>query len=109
VFGSLLRPVAFVAVLAAVCAYGTIMLRGPQGLDALREKHRQIRILEEQNADLEHQIQLKKERISHLKSDPDTQELEIRKRMKMQRQGDTQFVLPEAQPGHPDPSSTGAQ
>jgi cell division protein FtsB len=82
----------------AAGAYGTIMLRGPQGLNALREKHRQIRQLEEQNADLAREIAVKRERINRLKTDASTQELEIRKRMKMQRQGDTQFVLPEPAP-----------
>ncbi len=93
---SLLRSVAGLAALAAVGAYGTIMLRGPQGLNALREKHREIRLLEEQNADLQREIEAKRDRIRRLKSDPTTQELEIRKRMKMQHEGDTQFVLPDA-------------
>jgi cell division protein FtsB len=71
------------------------MLRGPQGVDALRAKHREIQRLEEQNADLQRELQLKKARIDRLKHDADAQELEIRKRLKMQREGDTQFVLPD--------------
>lgn len=99
---SLIRPLAGFAALAAVGAYGTIMLRGPQGLNALQEKHREIRVLEEQNADLQREIDAKRDRINRLKTDANTQELEIRKRMKMQHEGDTQFVLPETntQPSH---------
>jgi cell division protein FtsB len=92
---SFLRPLAVLAALAGLCAYAIIMLRGPQGLNALTAKHDEIRALEEQNANLQRDIDAKKARIDHLKTDPGTQELEIRKRLKMQRQGDTQFVLPE--------------
>jgi cell division protein FtsB len=97
---SFLRPLAIIAAFVAAGAYGAIMLRGPQGLNALREKHQQIRTLEEENADLQREIAAKRDRINRLKSDASTQELEIRKRMKMQREGDTQFVLPDpgAQP-----------
>jgi cell division protein FtsB len=72
------------------------MLRGPQGIHALQDKRAQIRALEEQNATLARTVEEKKQRIEKLLHDPDTQELEIRKRTKMQRQGDTQFVLPDA-------------
>jgi cell division protein FtsB len=71
------------------------MLRGPQGIEALRAKHREIQLLEEQNADLQRDLQAKQARIERLKHDADAQELEIRKRLKMQREGDTQFVLPD--------------
>ncbi|MBV9266984.1 MAG: septum formation initiator family protein [Acidobacteriaceae bacterium] len=92
---SFLRPAALIAAFAGLCAYATIMLRGPQGLEALREKHREIEKLEERNADLRRELQEKQARIERLKHDADAQELEIRKRLKMQREGDTQFVLPD--------------
>jgi cell division protein FtsB len=93
---SFLRPLAALAALAGLAAYATIMLRGPQGLKALQENRRQVRLLEEQNATLTREIALKKQRIEKLKHDPSTQELEIMKRLKMQHQGDTQYVLPDA-------------
>ena len=92
---SLLRPIAAIAALAGLGAYATIMLRGPQGVNALTEKHRQIRTLEEENADLERDIDAKRHRIDRLKHDASAQEVEIRKRLKMQREGETQFVLPD--------------
>ncbi|MDQ2946942.1 MAG: septum formation initiator family protein [Acidobacteriota bacterium] len=86
------------------------MLRGPQGLNALTEKHHEIRSLEEQNADLQRDIDAKRERIEKLKHDASTQELEVRKRLKMQREGETQFALPD-QPSTPavDDSTPPAQ
>lgn len=93
-----LRPIAALAALAGLGAYATLMLRGPQGLSALSEKHRQIQSIEEQNADLQRDIESKKARIDRLKHDSAAQELEIRKRLKLQRPGETQFVLPNQDP-----------
>jgi cell division protein FtsB len=78
-FRSFLRPVAALAALSGLAAYATIMLRGPQGLNALAEKHREIRALQEQNDKLSHEIELKKMHIQRLQSDPATQELELEK------------------------------
>jgi cell division protein FtsB len=91
-FRSFLRPVAALAVLAALAAYATIMLRGPQGLNALAEKHRQIRDLQEENANLEREIGAKKQRIQRLQSDPATQEVELEKLGFLHRH-DTQFKV----------------
>ena len=89
-FRSLLRPIAALATLSGLAAYATIMLRGPQGLNALAEKHREIRVLEEQNANLTRDISEKKERIKRLKTDPSTQELELQK-LGFLHEHDTQF------------------
>ena len=96
----ILRPAAAVAALVGLAAYAAIMLRGPQGLTALTEKRRQLRALEEENATLQRRIDAKKQRIERLKHDPKTQELEIRKRLKLQHEGETSFVLPD-QPNVP--------
>ena len=89
-FRSFLRPIAALATLSGLAAYATIMLRGPQGLNALAEKHRQIRMLEEQNANLAREIAEKKTHIDRLKTDPSTQELELQK-LGFLHQHDTQF------------------
>jgi len=88
---SLLRPVMILAILASLAAYATITLRGPQGLSALREKRREIRTLEEQNADLRRDIEAKKLRIERLKTDPGTQEVEVEKRLGKVHPGVTEF------------------
>jgi cell division protein FtsB len=77
--------------LAALIAYATIMLRGPQGLEALGGKRELVRQLETQNEDLRHEIELKSKRIEKLKNDPNQQEIEIRKRLDMQKPDETIF------------------
>ena len=91
----LLRPLAVVASLAGLAAYATIMLQGPQGITALQEKRHEIRVLEEQNANLARDIEAKKQHIERLKNDPKTQEVEIEKRLGRIHAGDTQFKIPE--------------
>ena len=65
---SVLRPIAAVAALVGLAAYATIMLRGPQGLSALAEKRHQIQLLEEENANLARDIEVKKQRIQRLEN-----------------------------------------
>jgi cell division protein FtsB len=89
-FRSYLRPIAALATLTALAAYAVIMLRGPQGLSALSEKQKQIRTLEEENANLTREVEARKQHIKRLESDPSTQVLELRK-LGFVGQGDTQF------------------
>ena len=89
-FRSYLRPIAALATLTALAAYAVIMLRGPQGLSALSEKQKQIRTLEEQNANLAREVEARKQHIKRLEGDPATQVLELRK-AGFVGQGDTQF------------------
>jgi predicted RNase H-like nuclease (RuvC/YqgF family) len=70
------------------------MLRGPQGLSALAEKHQEIRALEEQNANLQRDIEAKKLRIERLKTDPSTQQVEVEKRLGKLPAGATEFKIP---------------
>ncbi len=84
----------WIAVLLAG-AYGWAALRGPQGVGALLDKHREIRALEEQNAEHVHEIERMKERIRRLKESPSEQEMEVRKQLKLLRPGETTFILPE--------------
>lgn len=102
----ILRPLAALAALVGLAAYATIMLRGPQGLSALEEKRRQIRVLEEENADLQRDLDAKKHRIERLKNDPKTQEVEIGKRLGRVHSGTTQFRI-SGQPVTPSDDATG--
>ncbi len=104
---SLLRPLAAVAALAGLAAYATIMLRGPQGVSALRERRQQIRTLEEQNANLARDIEARKQRIERLKHDPSAQAVVIKKETGMAHPGDMDFKTP-GQPTTPATSSSGA-
>ena len=87
--------VIFLIALTLVAAYGYRTLRGPQGLPALRERWDQIRKLEEENAALQRENDYRTQRIQKLKDNPAEQELEIRKRLKLLRPGETSFILPE--------------
>jgi cell division protein FtsB len=91
-FRSYLRPIAALATLTALAAYAAIMLRGPQGLSALAEKQKQIRTLEEENADLAREIEARKQHILRLDKDRATQILELRK-LGFVGEGDTSFTV----------------
>jgi cell division protein FtsB len=92
---AILRRIAYLAAFAIVAAYGYVALRGPQGIPALLDKQREIRRLQEENANLQREIDLKRERIKKLHDSPAEQEIEIRKRLKLLRPGETSFILPD--------------
>jgi len=85
---------------ALLGAFALRQLRGPEGLPAVREKWDQIRQMEEQNATLQRENDYRRNRIQKLESSPSEQELEIRKKLKLLRPGETSFILPE-QPKQP--------
>ena len=62
----------------------------------LLEKRQEIRLWQERNAALDHDNQLRRERLRRLEESPSEQELEIRKQLKLLRPGETTFILPEA-------------
>jgi len=78
--------------LAAVLFFG---LRVPQGFSALREKHQQIRQLQEGNAELRLEIEKKRERIEQLQKSRAEQELEIRKSRKLLHKDETTIITPD--------------
>ena len=90
-----LRRAAFFAGLALVGVYGYFALRGPHGIPAVRDKWREIRRLEEENANLQQQNKDRETRIKKLQESPSEQELEIRKKLKLLRPGETSFILPD--------------
>ncbi|HEY7210450.1 MAG TPA: septum formation initiator family protein [Bryobacteraceae bacterium] len=87
-----LRPLAAAAALIGLGAYAAITLRGPQGIRALTEKQHEIRQLEEENANLQRDIEAKKQYIERLKHDPMTQQLELEK-LGLVHKDDTQFKI----------------
>jgi cell division protein FtsB len=91
------RRAGFVLVVILASAYGWVFLRGPQGLETLIEKRREIRELEERNANIRRENDRRKERIRRLQESRSEQEMEIRKQLKLQRPGETTFILPESE------------
>lgn len=94
--GSKRRAGIVIAVILA-CAYGWMFLSGPQGLQTLIEKRREIRQLEERNANIKLENDRRKERIRRLQESRSEQEMEIRKQLKLQKSGETTFILPESE------------
>ena len=92
---TVVRRVAYSAALIMMAVYGYVALSGPQGIPGLRGKWNEIRRLEEEIANLQRDNHAKKERIRRLENDPAEQEMEIRKRLKLLREGETSFILPE--------------
>lgn len=85
----------FLIVFIAVATYGYFTLRSPQGVPALREKWTEIRKMEEENAALQRDNDYRRKRIEKLATNPQEQELEIRKKLKLLRPGETSFILPD--------------
>jgi cell division protein FtsB len=81
---------------AVLAAYAVTALRGPQGVEVLFEKYREIRKLEVQNAAAAMENERRKARIERLRSSTSEQEMEIRKQLKLLRPGETTFILPDA-------------
>ena len=79
--------------------------RGAQGLSALREKEQRIRELQEQNANLAKENQLKRDRIRKLRENQSEQELEIRRRLKLLKEKETTFIIQDQPPKKPSPQS----
>jgi cell division protein FtsB len=79
-----------------LAAYAVTALRGPQGVEVLFEKYREIRKLEAQNAAAAMENERRKARIERLRSSTSEQEMEIRKQLKLLRPGETTFILPDA-------------
>ena len=90
------RRIAYCAGFALIAAYGLVALKGPQGIQALLAKHREIRELQEQNSTLARENERRRERIQRLKDSPSEQDMEIRKQLKLQKPGETTFILPDA-------------
>jgi cell division protein FtsB len=103
---SFLRTIGVVGVVALSSAYVFMALRGPQGLTSLEQKWHEIRELQLENAELRRTVDLRTERIRKLQESTSEQELEIRKRLKLMRKGETTFITPaEADPEDKKPQA----
>lgn len=78
-----------------IAGIGALFLgfRVPRSLASLNQKHQQIRQLQRETADLAREVAEKQERIRKLRSSRSEQELEVRKRLKLQREGETSIIL----------------
>lgn len=91
---SALSKIGVASVLMLSSIYVYTALRGPQGFSALEEKWNEIRELQKVNAELRQDVEMRADRIKKLQESPAEQELEIRRRLKMLREGETTFIIP---------------
>ncbi len=85
-------------VLLAVAVTLFFGLRVPQAIGDLRAKNENIRQLQKENADLEKELLDKRDRVRKLRDSRSEQELEIRRQLRYQREGETSIILPEQKP-----------
>ena len=105
-----LRRFGILVAFALVGVYAAVVLRGPQGVQALVDRRKEIRDLQQQNATLKTQNARMKDRIERLKYSPAEQEIEIRKRLKRVHPDETEFILPEPpKTAPPSPAPTPAE
>ena len=79
-----------------MAVYGWVAFRGPQGVQTLLDKRREVRQIEEQNAAMARENERRREHIRRLEQSESEQEMEIRKQLKLLRPGETTFILPDA-------------
>ena len=84
-------------VLVFLVAVGYAFFAFPQGMRAWQDKKRQIQDMERRNDSLAKQVERKKDYINRLKNNPASQELEIRKRLKLLHPEEKQYIT-----GDPD-------
>jgi len=73
-------------------AYAGVTLGGPRGIPAVLARQRQIRLLEDRNAELARGIERKRDHILRLRNDANAQDILIRERYKLVHPGDTVFI-----------------
>ena len=92
------RHIGIVLGVGLLAACLLVTLRGPQGIGAFFELSNEIRGLQRQNADIEKEIADKRDRLRRLDSSAGERELEVKKRLKYLKPGETQMVMPENAP-----------
>ena len=84
---------AYALAILLVIGLGIYTLRGSQGIPALMKKQDEMKELEKRNAELAREIELKRVKIQRLRENPEEQELEIRRQMKLVKPGEKVFIL----------------
>lgn len=86
------RSIVFLALILLLGGYSYLSLR--ERIPALLEKREEIRREQELNLDMLRENDYKRERLKKLLESKSQQDLEIRKKLKMLHEGETEFILP---------------
>ncbi|MDP2998128.1 MAG: septum formation initiator family protein [Bryobacterales bacterium] len=81
--------------LAVLGAYMLFTLRGQHGVGAWQNQQKEIRTVQEQNAELRREIVELQDRNRRLRENPEEQDLEVRRRLNLLKKGEKRFVVPE--------------
>ena len=81
-----------------VGAYAAVNLTGQQGVSALFGKWNELERIQHENAALAGKLEERKEKLRILKESPAQQELEIRRKLKRLKQGETIYDVPDPEP-----------
>jgi cell division protein FtsB len=84
--------VGFGLALVASVVYAFFTMRGPHGIAAYMEKRQEIRELENSNAALARENQLKREYIDRLQQSAEEQQLEIRRKLMLVKPHEKVFM-----------------
>jgi cell division protein FtsB len=91
-----LVKIGYGVVLLGGLSYGYLQMRGPNGVSALMEKREEIKSLEKENEKLQREIAAKRTRVEQLKNNPEDQEMEIRKELKLLKPGEKSYIMQDA-------------
>jgi cell division protein FtsB len=82
---------AYAIAITLVIGLGIYTLRGSQGIPALMQKKAEIKDLEKGNEKLAKEIEEQRAKIKRLQENPDAQDLEIRRQLKLVHPGEKVF------------------
>jgi glycosyltransferase A (GT-A) superfamily protein (DUF2064 family) len=88
------RSIVFLALILLLGGYSYLTLR--ERIPALLEKREEIRRQQEANIEIVRENDYKRERLKKLLESNSQQDLEIRKKLKMLHEDETEFILPAA-------------
>jgi hypothetical protein len=86
------RGIVFLALILLLGGYSYLTLR--ERIPALLEKREEIRREQEANIEIVRENDYKRERLKKLLESKSQQDLEIRKKLKMLHENETEFILP---------------
>ena len=86
------RSLIFLAAILLLGGYSYVTLR--ERIPVLLQKREQIRREQEENIDIARENEYKRQRIKKLTGSKSEQDLEIRKKLKMLHENETEFILP---------------
>ena len=90
------KRIGIVAATAVLAGYAGLALFGPEGFFTLRDRYREIRRMERENADIERGNKDLKTLIDKVRDSRSHQEVLVKDRLRYTHENETQFVLPDS-------------